>query len=966
MKKNMQQRSYTILKSLATLSAALLLLFTLPISTDAQLYDSVQRPRLQWNELHTQHFRILYHDGFEETARRAGRLMESQYSSIQELTGGNLNRFPVVINGYNDRANGYLTSFNYRVEVEAPPIHGKILNPRTGGWLENLMAHELVHALQFSVKGGYTSFVHLFSPDMGRSVHGFIPLGFIEGFAVYYETQLVPEQGGRGNFAPFARRFDANFSGPNRWSLAEMVTPPGPTRPGDRFYNAGYHLTSWLIDTHGQETIRNSLRSYARFPFLGYATQLWRHTGTSPRTMYRNFSVDMELRENERILSLQYQPFTPLDAVELGNLSGPDLHQPLWINETQILYYGRFYNAASGFWIYDTEDRTHHLFHETAIHESYRYEIDETGNNLIYSRYSPHRIHDNRSVTDIHLLNLSDGISTRISTGERFHTPSWSTETNAIHVLANKTYTSQWLKIYPDSIAVIADIHPHHIVQTAPNPVHHGLTAVVANMNGVQGLWFTHSGFEMDVLVQGPDIAFEGGSIYDVRWHTDGFRMVFTGERNGVMNIYEYDYAEDHLHQLTHTAYNAMEASYSPEGDRLALIYYEGVYRKMALIDRSDALFTEIDRIIWQPDLKHITHGPRLGDELMEDSKQWQTTSYRWDAGWIKPRSLFPSFGVISTNDKNYRFGLELHSSDVLRRNAYSLDFSYSKYYWYYDFQYRYTGIFPTVQLRTANMAYVPGISNPQQGFRYFGLERINSVSAPMTFRFDDARGSTALFISPEFRNLSTKIDARQNGESRILGTSDWVTSNRIRLTSVMNLSLRQNLRDAQPSGGFRLYAQGDYDLSNNGNRGLFKAARLGVQAYVAPLARWNQSLRVGAEVIRQNRLGYNLLGIVHEGFDVAGIGFPQDNLTLLSARYTIPLLFPEKGYYFIPVYMESVYGVLFSEVLGFGNFDDYQTLLGAGIRFRMKFVYNMTFDLGFGVAFLPQRNWEEAFVIQF
>jgi hypothetical protein len=917
--------------------------------------------------MHTPHFRIIYHDGFEETARRAGRLLESQYSSIQELTGGSLNNFPVIINGYNDRANGYLAPFNYRIEVEAPPIHGKVLNPRTGGWLENLMAHELVHALQFSVKGGYTSFVHLFSPDMGRTVHNFIPLGFIEGFAVYYETQLVPDKGGRGNFATFARRFDANFSGTDRWSLAELVTPPGPTRPTDRFYNAGYHLTAWLIDTHGQETIRKSLRSYAIFPFVGYATQLWRHTGTSPRIMYRDFAAAMELRENQRVLSLNYLPFTPLQHVPTGSLTGPDLHQPLWISDTEILYYGRFYNAPSGFYVYDHTNNTHRLFHETSIHESYRYEINESGDKLIYSRYSPHQTHDNRFITDIHLLDLNSRESSRLSQGYRFHTPAWSSEsTEAFHVLANNTYTSHWKTVHSDSISVIADIHPHHIVQIAPNPVHHGLTAVVANMNGIQGIWFTHRGFEMDVLVQGPDITFNDGSIFDVRWHPDGLKMLFTGEHSGVMNIYEYDYAEDNLHQLTHTAYNAMEASYSPDGEKLALVFYKGVYRNLALLNRSEALGATMERAFWQPDLGHITHGPRLGDELLDKSKQWETTSYRWDAGWIKPRSVFPSFGVISTNDKNYRFGLELHSSDVLRRNAYSLDLSYSKYYWYYDFQYRYTGFFPTIQAQTATTAYVPGISNPQQGFRYFGLEKINSISAPMVFRFDDARGSTALLLSPEFRNLSSKIDARPDGRSTIAGSTDWITSNRLRLTSVMNISLRQNLRDVQPSGGIRLYAQGDYDLTNNSTLGLYKGVRVGAQVFVAPLSRWNQSLRLGAEVIRQHRFGYNLLGIVHEGFDVARIGFPSQNLTLLSARYTIPMLYPEMGYYFLPVYMESVYGVLFSEVLGFGNFDDYQTLVGAGIRFRMKFVYNMTFDLGFGVAFLPKKNWEEAFVIQF
>jgi hypothetical protein len=178
--------TYMFVKFCSKVVAIAALLFIISGVTFAQVYDNAIRPNLVWFELETPHFRILYHEGYEETARRAGRLLESEYAEIQQLVGGNLERFPVIINGYNDLSNGYVTTFNFRMEVEAPPLNGKIMNPQTGGHLENLMAHELVHALQFSEHGGFgiSRFLYIFSPDLGRSVHGFMAPGFMEGYAV--------------------------------------------------------------------------------------------------------------------------------------------------------------------------------------------------------------------------------------------------------------------------------------------------------------------------------------------------------------------------------------------------------------------------------------------------------------------------------------------------------------------------------------------------------------------------------------------------------------------------------------------------------------------------------------------------------------------------------------------------------------------------------------------------------------
>lgn len=936
----------------------------LPVSGFSQFYQTVQRPNVDWKEIHTEHFWIIFHDDFEETALRAARLLEHEYNSIHELVGGKLSNFPVIINGYNDLSNGYVSSHNFRMEVEAPPLTGKILNPRTGGHLENLMAHELVHALQFSVKTGYTGILHLFSPDLGRSVHGFVPLGMIEGFAVYQESQLNNGDGGRGNHAPFVQQFNANLGSSSPWNMGQLMTPPGASRPTGRFYISGYMFTSWFVENYGLDYTKNSVYRQAHFPFIGYPAILWIETGDSPWKLYRNFSADMRSREQIRLDSLRQIGFSPFEVVHMGSLNGSDVHQPKWISDNEVLYYGRYYNNRSGFWIYNTDTDSHSLFHETSMHESFGFDISCDMSRLIYARYSAHQYHENRYTADVHEFNFETRKTTRLSTKNRLHSPVYTQEDEYFYALQTDFDTHKWVAVYADSIVKKSALRPDNIVQVAVNPSQPSLHAIIANRNGVQGLWITQRGYENDILPQSPDIFFENGAIYDAKWHPDGLRLLFTGERNGLMNIYEYNYALDKLHQLTQSAYNAMEASYSPNDEQLAMVIQHDNYRRLTLLNRAELLNKEVPRDAWQPNLQHRLSAPRLADELINLSETWEVRNYRTGSAWLKPRAFFPTLRQTSTNN-NFSYGAIIGSGDVLRRNAYSFELTYGNSEFLYDFRYTYSGFFPSVELRTALEPYVPG-GTTDGSFAVFGQERINSIRLPISIRFDDPTGSTALFIAPEFRLNESRLRARRSGSDVVIGETDWQGSYRLRLGAALNYRLKQHLRDAQPNSGFRAYTQLDYDMFSTGDAAPFEGLRFGVQAYVAPLMEWNQSLRIGVELIRQNRFGYNLLGIVHEGFDVAGITFESQNLALFSTRYTVPLLYPDTGGFFVPVYLERVYAVLFTQTLANNFTDDPLTLAGAGIRARVRLLYNFPIDIGIGFAIIPGRTGSESVVINF
>jgi len=194
--------------TLRSLHIALFLFLVVTFASHAQVY----RPSQRWMQMETPHFRVLYNKGQDSLARATGRILESQYLLTSKLTGGKLKRFPVILNDYNDRSNGYVSPILFRTEIEVSPIKGKNLSPRTGGWLETVLPHELVHAQHMNVMPapGLSWAFSLLSPDIGRGLNTFAHSGFFEGIAVYHESS-VGVDGGRGNLSTFLYEFDTNW-----------------------------------------------------------------------------------------------------------------------------------------------------------------------------------------------------------------------------------------------------------------------------------------------------------------------------------------------------------------------------------------------------------------------------------------------------------------------------------------------------------------------------------------------------------------------------------------------------------------------------------------------------------------------------------------------------------------------------------------------------------------------------------
>lgn len=936
-------------------------------------YPAEYRPPADWQQLITEHFRIVYPAGADSSAWQTAGILESRYDEVRLLVGGDLHNFPVILRDYNDRSNGFVTSLHFRSEIDLSPSAGKTLNPRSGSWLETVVPHELVHALQYSNLGGFTlpSVVGLFSPDLGRSFHGAVPSGLNEGIATYFETTGVTAGGGRGNLPWFTNRFRAVFDSPRRWSMGQMAHSPIYTLPFDRHYLGGYHLVSWLHERYGEGVTRDALDFYVRFPFLGYGFALRHATGSWPSQLYGQFVTaysDSAGRTTEADITPGSESSLKNHAAPLPGIprEGTSVRSPKWLDDSTLVFHASFYNRKPGFYRYRMESGSMDRMFATRLVSDYHYDLSDDGRQLLYAWYRPSSRYNNAFSADISLYHTVTGETRDLSRRDRLYSPVFTEE--GILAIQPDGSSTRLVRYHPESgnIEILLDPGPHQVTDVAPDPSDPGRLAVAINRRGVQALWILRKGQLEEGLPPTPDVAFPEGSVYDPVWHPREDRLLFSSDRTGTQQLYEYHPSTGRLLRLTHGGYNAIEGSYSPSGRRVAWVQQRGNLRLPASASINDLSAKSIPKSTWQaPDRVRSLMRRPLAGSAVADTAGWSSGPYRTGASWIRPRAILPLVEEVS-NREVYEFGLSLQSSDLLQQQSYSFDISRVQDRFWYDLTYRNARFFPGFEL---------GVSS-SPSFRDFNFvtdedtlrrtmlreQRNFSLAVPFRFVLENNVFFSSLSLRPEIRRSQIRyFELHHAGDA----SSDFGNLTIGKIFTALNYRLQQNTRDLQPNSGLSIYGQLEhyFDTQSTRLRTLGEefqltyirptALRAGLFGYLSPLRRYNHSLRLGVETLTQTAPVFDNQNIVSSAFSEPV--FPlSNNLTSLSARYTLPLAYPDNGGLLVPAYLANLYLSLFGNTVfdpSKEGISGSRSVLGMGIRSRFK-ISNLQIDIGIGVGY--------------
>ena len=945
----------------------------------SQVYGTQYRlPGLDWQQIQTERFRIIYPAEYQDIAEQSLRILEKDYDDIQKLVGGSLRDFPVILNPQNDRSNGFVSPFNFRSEVEIAPIKGKALNPQSGSWLEAVLPHELVHALHFSNSNPntITGSFGIFGKDIERSIHAAAPLGVLEGIAVHHESHNTMPQSGRGNYPFFNNQFNALLNTPDEWSMGQLFQVSTYTPPFNRHYIGGYNFVNWLQENYGDDITRKAIERHHKRPELGFGFALRNVTGKSASGLYADFSEAAKTKEDERLR--EFGESTDEFRTELKlNASCRNSSKPLWISDSEILFYSSSCNRTAGFFIHSLNDNKTRTLYRVSITGDRNYDFNPDTNRLAYSRFHADSKYDNVFRSDIHVLNTDTGKSERLTKNARLTSPQFHGD--SILALQTVDQRQQLVKVDRRSGEVnetfSMDLNST-VIDMDINPVNNSQIALLGRKHGVQAIWIETLPLSDTLFTRDPDIVFAKNSVFDPEWHSSGEKLLFTSDRSGALNIYQYELSTRKITGITQSLYNAYEGSFSPDGEKLAYIGQVKNEQLPYIINREDLLNLELSEDQWGVDetVSALIDRPLLNRDTEHDDSDWVYSEYKTGARWLIPRYRAPIIRSISSDID--RIGINLASVDQLNRQAYYATATMFSGRFWYDIEYQNRTFYPGFNVSVFDnpniTTFRQSFDNQTFFFRTILQERGAKVSIPFRYRFEQNVRTTSLLIQPEYSLKQFRFlrvtDARKS-------QSDFVPEHVAGLNTTLNFKLRQNRRDVQPNSGIVLFTQTRLRLNETdvvvdfgpGAGGLARFSkrrgfRAGLIGFVAPLSRWNQSLRVSGQLFQQSEVPiFNNQSIYSSAFSTIPLPGIND-VAVIGTRYTIPLTYPDQGGLTVPVYLSNIYLVLFSQTVGDMSeggstlLSNSRSIYGAGIRSRMR-LSNFTIDVGIAVGFESTRQ---------
>ena len=946
-------------------------------STIQNFYFPVHRPAgLEWQQLKTKHFRIIFPKSEDSLAYRAASILENQFPKTVELSGGDLKNFPIIISNYNDLSNGFVTPNNFRSEFDASPFKGKAINPRSGDWFEAVLPHELLHATHGSLIVPYSVpwLYGLFSPDFARSFNFFPPVGVHEGLAVHHESENVAVNGGRKNYAFFNNQFNARISSNDPWSAGQTFNVSRYTLPYNRHYISGSTFTQWLHNNYGENVSKNAIRFHHKYFFLGYGFALKHETGKWPGELYDEYLEDKKNAEAER--QSQIDGSTSNKQWYIGSsFKGLSQRKPIWTKNSEIVFFSSHYNAPRGFYSYDLASKKTKRLAEIFTVSDYNIDYDPVANSILFSEYDADLLYSSAYKAELKRLDLDSNKLFEITEEDRVYSPTIS----GSNIVALQTEGASANVIIIDgdgNKSVLARFNDATPISIKANPSSPDQLALIVNRRGIQALWITTPQTIAQDILQAPRVAFKDASIFDLDWHPSEQKLLFTADRYPAMNVYELNLTNGDVLQKTNSIFNAFEASYSPDASSIAYVVQQNQEQMVAILNEQDFYNKRIprDALLSGNELEEKLTRPLLGSDIDTDS--WSTENYKSDLSWLKPRAVLP---VLRENSGATQFGVNLQSIDALSSQSYSAEVTGIQSRLWYNLSYTNKTFWPGFKVR----AY----SDPSFGLLDFGpnnrysvmeQERGFDLSIPMNFTINGTTRGKSLYISPritaeQFRYFDLSPEA----------ISDFETQIKAGGFTQLSWNILTQRRDIQPSAGFSLFAFLDKALNdqdvlltfNDGNQALLEirdrwAAYYGLIGYVAPLRKYNQSLRYDVQFLNQSEfLLYSKSTIIPESFTdnaflvSANSNETFNNLGRFSTRYTIPLAFPGDGGMLVPLYLQAIYLSAFSHTitnLEQNSFDDLisssRSVFGAGLHFQFN-IANLTFDFGLGVSFEPTRN---------
>lgn len=382
-------------------------------------------PGINWKEIETDHYRIIFPIELSSDANRTANILEGMYSNTGRHMGGRHRKIPIIMRNQSAIPNAYVSLGPWISEWN----HIRLPLKEMGSleWYSLLSIHEGRHFFQFGhLNRGVNKIFGLLGGEYIQSIANFtmVPGWVWEGDAVLTETLL--SESGRGRQPFFNREIRAllldDYSTTYRQALYGSFLDEYPN-----YYHYGYLISSHIRRTYGDKAMEDILDQtmrwpFIRNPFLPLSAAAKKITGRTATLLFYDTMVEMTSHWKLQIKDHSFTSITPLSPQKSDNRI--DYLFPGFDVEGRLYAVRRGLGEITALVRFETDSKIKVITQLPEMVENFGLHID--GGYAVWSEIQPDRRWTKRNWANVVLLSLEDGQRRQITQLKRYYYPSIS------------------------------------------------------------------------------------------------------------------------------------------------------------------------------------------------------------------------------------------------------------------------------------------------------------------------------------------------------------------------------------------------------------------------------------------------------------------------------------------------------------------------------------------------------------
>ncbi len=528
-------------------------------------------PELEWKSIKTNHFWIHYHQGLETEAKKLAQIAEKVHLLLSpKIKWQPALRTDVILVDNLYTANGFATPFPYnriQIYMTRPEPDSSISN--FDNWLEMVFTHEYVHILNHDMIHGLPSISRY---TLGRCCfpNVFLPYWMAEGNAVYYES--YSSKFGRNNSSYTDMVMRTEIANNSFKTISEASNFPRAWPVGYVPYLYGGLFVEFLETKYGTGSFADIYidNSYNLIPYSDHIipyilpfidSEAEKIYGEKFTTLWDEWEAFLKIKYDKQIKNIKEKEITDYKQI---TKSGYFTSLPRFSRNNKEIFYIRKTNYNSTALVsYSITTGKQKVLCPVNDPNS----ISITGNDRIFlsdaEYYKSFSIYNEAFVYD----KTYKQITSRLRGSYIDIDPK---ENRAVFV---KEENNKFSLILSDlsfsAFNILIDKTDLQIAYTKFSPDGENIVFTLKDETG-------DADIAILTIATGNILRISRDKYNDIQpsWHPDGNRIIFSSDRDGVYNLYEFNINKKTLSKLTNFIGGGFSPDISPDGKSLTFAYY--------------------------------------------------------------------------------------------------------------------------------------------------------------------------------------------------------------------------------------------------------------------------------------------------------------------------------------------------------------------------------------------------------